>query len=46
MVGYRREYITRPPWIMQAPAGTIVMTTLSSSLLGEWLGDRLDPTLR
>jgi peptide/nickel transport system permease protein len=46
MVGYGREYITRAPWIMLAPAGVIVMTTLSISLLGDWLRDRLDPTLR
>jgi peptide/nickel transport system permease protein len=46
MVGYGREYITRAPWIMLAPAGTIVLTTLSISLLGDWLRDRLDPTLR
>lgn len=46
MVGYGREYITRAPWIMLAPAGVIVLTTLSISLLGDWLRDRLDPTLR
>lgn len=46
MVGYGREYITRAPWIMLAPASVIVLTTLSISLLGDWLRDRLDPTLR
>lgn len=46
MVGYGREYITRAPWIMLAPASVIVVTTLSISLLGDWLRDRLDPTLR
>ncbi len=46
MVGYGREYITRAPWIMLAPALTIVMTTLAVSTLGDWLRDRLDPTLR
>lgn len=46
MVGYGREYITHAPWIMLAPAATIVLTTLSISLLGDWLRDRLDPTLR
>ena len=29
-----------------APASAIVVTTLSISLLGDWLRDRLDPTLR
>jgi peptide/nickel transport system permease protein len=46
MVGYGREYITRAPWIMLAPAFVIVMTTFSISMLGDWLRDRLDPTLR
>ncbi len=46
MVGYGREYITRAPWIMLSPAVVIVLTTLSISLLGDWLRDRLDPTLR
>ncbi|WP_439574842.1 ABC transporter permease [Phreatobacter sp.] len=46
MVGFGREYITRAPWIMLAPALTIVLTTLAVSLLGDWLRDRLDPTLR
>ncbi len=46
MVGYGREYITRAPWIMLAPALTIVTTTLAVSTLGDWLRDHLDPTLR
>ncbi len=46
MVGYGREYITRAPWIMLTPALTIVFTTLAVSILGDWLRDRLDPTLR
>lgn len=46
MVGYGREYISRAPWIMLAPATVIVLTTLSISLLGDWLRDKLDPTLR
>ena len=46
MVGYGREYIQTAPWILLAPAGVIVLTTLSISILGDWLRDRLDPTLR
>ena len=46
MVGYGREYITRAPWILLAPSAVIVLTTFSISLLGDWLRDRLDPTLR
>jgi peptide/nickel transport system permease protein len=46
MVGYGREYLTRAPWIMLCPSAVIVMTTLSISIVGDWLRDRLDPTLR
>lgn len=46
MVGYGREYMTSAPWIMFAPAVVIVMTTLAVSLLGDWLRDRLDSSLR
>jgi peptide/nickel transport system permease protein len=46
MVGFGREYLTRAPWIMLAPAFVIMMTTLSISLVGDWLRDELDPTLR
>jgi peptide/nickel transport system permease protein len=45
MVGYGREYLTRAPWIMLCPAATIVLTTLAISVIGDWLRDRLDPTL-
>lgn len=45
MVGYGRDYLTRAPWILLAPSAVIVLTTLSVSLLGDWLRDRLDPTL-
>jgi len=46
MVGYGREYIQRAPWILLAPSLAIMMTTLSISIVGDWLRDRLDPTLR
>ena len=46
MVGYGRDYLTRAPWILIAPSTVIVLTTLSVSVLGDWLRDRLDPTLR
>ena len=46
MVGYGREYLQRAPWILLAPSVVIVLTTLSISILGDWLRDRLDPTLR
>lgn len=46
MVGFGREYLTRAPWIMLAPSFIIMMTTLSISLVGDWLRDKLDPTIR
>ncbi|WP_045392274.1 ABC transporter permease [Falsirhodobacter sp. alg1] len=46
MVGFGRDYLTRAPWIMLAPAFVIMLTTLAISLCGDWLRDRLDPTLR
>ena len=46
MVGYGREYLTRAPWILLSPAAIIVLTTFSVSAVGDWLRDRLDPTLR
>lgn len=46
MVGYGREYMQTAAWILLAPAVVIIVTTLSVSILGDWLRDRLDPTLR
>jgi len=46
MVGFGREYLTSAPWIMLAPALVIMLTTLSISLVGDWLRDKLDPTVR
>lgn len=46
MVGYGRKYIQSAPWIMLTPSLVIVLTTLAVSVAGDWLRDRLDPTLR
>lgn len=46
MVGFGREYLTTAPWIMLGPAVVIMLTTLSISLVGDWLRDKLDPTIR
>lgn len=45
MVGYGRDYLTRAPWILVAPAVVISMTALSISLVGDWLRDRIDKTI-
>ncbi|MHA6692916.1 ABC transporter permease [Devosia sp. A449] len=46
MVGYGREYIQSAPWILLSPSLIIILTTLSVSTIGDWLRDRMDPTLR
>jgi len=45
MVGYGRGYIETAPWILLAPSVVIVVTTLAISVLGDWLRERLDPSL-
>jgi peptide/nickel transport system permease protein len=45
-VGYGRDYLEVAPWIPLLPAAVIVLTTLAVGLTGDWLRDRLDPTLR
>lgn len=46
MVGFGRDYLLSAWWIAVLPAAVIFLTTLAFSLLGDWLRDRLDPTLR
>ena len=46
MVGFGREYLRTAPWIMLSPSIVIMLTTLSISLVGDWLRDKLDPTVR
>jgi peptide/nickel transport system permease protein len=45
MVGYGRGYLSGAPWIVLAPSLVISLTTLAVSVTGDWLRDRLDPTL-
>jgi len=46
MLGSGRAYLTTAWWIAIFPGTVIFLTTLSISILGDWLRDRLDPTLR
>lgn len=46
MLGYGRDYLLQAPWIAVAPGLTIFFITLSISILGDWLRDHLDPSLR
>lgn len=45
MVGFGRSYISSAPWILLSPSVVIVLTTLAISMVGDWLRDRLDPTV-
>lgn len=45
MLGAGRNYLLQAWWIAVCPGLVIFLTTLSVSLLGDWLRDRLDPTL-
>ena len=46
MLGFGRDYLTIAWWIAVFPGITIFVATLAMSLLGDWVRDRLDPTLR
>jgi peptide/nickel transport system permease protein len=46
MLGEGRAYLITAWWIAIMPGAVIFLTTLSISILGDWLRDRLDPTLR
>ncbi|MHA1599219.1 MAG: ABC transporter permease [Alphaproteobacteria bacterium] len=46
MLGFGRDYLTTAWWIAVLPGIIIFIATLAMSLLGDWLRDRLDPTLK
>ena len=46
MLGAGRAYLTTAWWIAILPGMVIFLTTMSISLIGDWLRDRLDPTLK
>ncbi len=46
MVGFGRDYLLTAWWIVVLPSIVIFVTSLAFSLLGDWLRDELDPTLR
>ena len=46
MVGFGRDFLLSAWWIALFPSAVIFISTLAFSLLGDWLRDRLDPTLR
>lgn len=46
LLGSGRSLLLNAWWIAVLPGLVIFLTTLSMSLLGDWLRDRLDPTLQ
>ncbi len=46
MLGGGRSHLIFAWWIAVFPGLTIFLTTLSISIFGDWLRDRLDPTLK
>lgn len=46
MLGAGRRHLMFAWWIAVLPGTMIFLTTLSISIVGDWLRDRLDPTLR
>lgn len=46
LLSYGRDYLLNAWWIAVAPGLTIFLTTLSMSIVGDWLRDELDPVTR
>lgn len=46
MVGFGREFLLTAWWIAVIPAIVIFISTVAFSLFGDWVRDKLDPTLR
>ena len=46
MLGFGRDYLTTAWWIAVAPGVTIVISTLSMSVLGDWVQQKLEPQSR
>lgn len=46
MLGFGRDYLTTAWWIAVVPGVTIVISTLSMSVLGDWVQQKLEPQSR
>jgi peptide/nickel transport system permease protein len=46
MISEGRDYLNTAWWLAVVPGVAIMMITMSISLIGDWLRDALDPTLR
>jgi peptide/nickel transport system permease protein len=45
MLSYGRSYLANAWWIAVLPGVVLSLTTLAGSLIGDWVRDRLDPSL-
>ena len=46
MIDIGREYLNTAWWVSIFPGVALMLTILAVSLIGDWLRDVLDPTLR
>lgn len=46
MLSEGRNYLAESPWMSVFPGGAIVLTVVGINLLGDWLRDTFDPSLR
>jgi ABC-type dipeptide/oligopeptide/nickel transport system permease subunit len=46
MLSEGRNYLQESPWMSIVPGGAIILTVVGINLLGDWLRDTLDPSLR
>lgn len=46
MLGFGRDYLTTAWWIAVVPGVAIVISTLSMSVLGDWVQQKLEPQFR
>jgi ABC-type dipeptide/oligopeptide/nickel transport system permease subunit len=46
MLSEGRNYLQESPWMTVFPGGAIILTVIGINLLGDWLRDTFDPSLR
>ena len=46
MLSEGRNFLRESPWMSIVPGGAIILTVVGINLLGDWLRDTLDPSLR
>ena len=46
MLSEGRNYLSESPWMTLFPAMAVILTVVGINLLGDWLRDTFDPSLR